>query len=382
MHETALHDEHVRAGARMVEFGGWEMPVQYTSILEEHLAVRQRAGMFDLSHMGRYAIRGAGALAALERVCTVRVASISPRGIKYSLLCREDGGILDDILVYNGSLVTGGTDEYSVVVNAGNRKRDFDWIETACRQHGATLVDRSSDVSMIAVQGAKSVEMLERLADVDLDALAYYSLSPGIVAGESMVVSRTGYTGDDGFEMYVPTPAVKRVWSRVLDAGRPQGLVLAGLGARDSLRTEAGMPLYGHEIGLEVNPFEARLSWAVDLEKDVIGRAALAAIKERGALRRIAGFVAAGKRIPRQGSAVFSGDRRVGEVTSGTRTPLTDRNIGMAMLEASISVVGTVLHADVRGDREPIRIEKLPFYSRHRRPGAAKEEAAARAKPA
>jgi glycine cleavage system T protein (aminomethyltransferase) len=382
MERTALHDEHVRAGARMVEFGGWEMPVQYTSILEEHLAVRRDAGLFDLSHMGRYAVRGKGALAALERVCTVRVASIAPGGIKYSLLCREDGGVLDDVLVYNGTLVAGGDAEYSIVVNAGNRKRDFDWIAAACRDHGATLVDRSGELSMITVQGAKSVEMLESLADVDLDALHYYFFTTGRIAGEAMVVSRTGYTGDDGFEMYVPTPAVGRVWTKLLAEGRGKGLVLAGLGARDSLRTEAGMPLYGHEISLEVNPFEARLSWAVDLEKDVVGRAALAAVKARGVTRRIAGFVATGKRIPRQGFPVFAGERRVGEVTSGTRTPLTDRNIGMAMLEIGSTAVGTELHADVRGDREPIRIEKLPFYSRHRRPGAAKEEAAARAKKA
>jgi aminomethyltransferase len=365
---TALYDTHVRLGARLVEFGGFEMPVQYSSILEEHLAVRRAAGLFDLSHMGRYAVRGRGALAALERVCTARVGSIQRGGIKYSLLCREDGGILDDVLVYNHGA------DYSLVVNAGNRKRDFEWIETACREHGASLTDRSEEISLIAVQGIKSVEILAPLADVDLGSLAYYSFTQATVAGERMMISRTGYTGDDGFELYVDSRAVSRVWDRIHEAGRPHGLLPAGLGARDSLRTEAGMPLYGHEITLETNPLAARLSWAVDLEKDFIGRDAIRRAKDKGVARRIVGFVAPGKRIPRPDSPVFSADRRVGHVTSGTRTPLTDRNIGMAMVEIGSSAVGTELVVDVRGQREPIRVEKLPFYSRHRAPGATKEE--------
>lgn len=353
----------------MVEFGGWEMPVQYTSILDEHLAVRRGAALFDLSHMGRYAVRGPGALSALERVCTVRVASIPTSGIKYSLLCREDGGILDDILVYNHG------HELSLVVNAGNRKRDFEWIEAACRASGATLVDRSDELAMIAVQGPVALEVLAPLAEeVDLDDLHYYFFTHGRVAGEKMMISRTGYTGDDGFELYLDSRVAARVWDRLQVTGRPRGLVPAGLGARDSLRIEAGMPLYGHEISLETHPFEARLSWAVDLEKDFIGRDALRKAKAKGVERRIVGFVAPGKRIPRQGFPVFDGTRRVGEVTSGTRTPLTDRNIGMARVDPSVAGLGTALEVEARGERESILVEKLPFYSRHRKPGAAKED--------
>jgi len=364
MKETPLHDLHARSGATLVEFGGWHMPVQYGPILEEVRRVRGQAGLFDLSHMGRVHLSGRDALTLAERLVTCFVAKIPLGSIRYGLFCRPDGNPIDDLLVYRER------DGIYLVVNASNCERDLAWL----REHAAGLDvridDQTASSAMIAVQGPSSTSILQRsVRGLELAELGYYKFGFGEVCGLPNVrISRTGYTGEVGYEVYFPAHEAERVWDRILASGAQDGLAPIGLGARDTLRLEAGMALYGHEIDEQHNPIEANLSFAVSFHPDKgdwIGRAALARVKE-APRRTLVGITTEGKRVPRQGYALLHGEEAVGEVCSGAVSPTLDQNIGTAYLPLALAEPGTVVDLDLRGKRQPCRVVALPFYSRTR----------------
>jgi aminomethyltransferase len=335
------------------------MPVQYTTIVEEHCAVRQRAGLFDISHMGRLTFDGPGVLAWLERVTTNRVSRLADLQIQYSLVLNENGGVIDDILVYRQPFA------YLVVCNASNRDGVKAQFERYRQGANGNFLDRTLDTAMIAIQGPRALEILQPLFDQPLEPVKYYHLTMGRLLGQfAAVVSRTGYTGEDGFEVICGAQSGAPIWEALLVAGRPKGILPCGLGARDTLRLEAAMPLYGHELDQSVNPFAAGVGWAVKLDKgDFVGRDNLRKLKSSPGLVRV-GLVLEGKRIARQGALVLAGERRVGQVTSGTFSPTLESSLAMALVEPSSATLGTVLALDVRGHREPARVVKLPFYSR------------------
>lgn len=368
---TPLFDWHVAHGGRMVEFGGWEMPVQYTGIVEEHHAVRKSAGLFDISHMGRLSFSGLDAEPFLSQLVTCRVDNLVDGQIRYGLICRDDGGVLDDILVYRLDPL-----HFGLVVNASNRDKIVAWIE----QHAASIapldhaldfefVDQTTSTSMIAIQGPKALEILSRVATskFDLGSLKYYSGCAGFVAGFEAYISRTGYTGEDGFEIVISEGAIEttRVWERLLEAGQGDGLLPCGLGCRDTLRLEAAMPLYGHELSENVDPLTAGLSFAVKFDKpDFIGRAALAKIKDVPNRPVRVGLKLASRRIAREHAEVYAGAVRVGEVTSGTFSPTLEQSIAMAYISPEYAAVGSAIEIDIRGKREAATVTALPFYKR------------------
>jgi aminomethyltransferase len=365
MKETALHSTHVALGARMVEFGGWSMPLQYGSILDEGRTVRTAAGLFDLSHMGRFEVVGRDAVALVDRVCTNHCARIPVGSIRYSLLCNESGHPIDDLLIYR--------DEQAVtlVVNASNTARDLEWIRAHVGTLAAEVLDHTDETSMLAVQGPRAVEVLEHVTTgVDLTGIKYYRSGFGTVCGlASTRLSRTGYTGEDGFEVYVPRAEGPRVWNELLAAGRTVGLAPIGLGARDVLRLEAGMALYGHELAEDRNPREAGVEFALALtpEKgDFVGRAGLERLGEARSAR-LMGVTTDGPRVPRQGMDLYRAGERVGEVVSGGVSPTLNTNIGSAFVRLGHDQDGAELELDVRGKRQPCRLQELPFYSRTRK---------------
>lgn len=365
MKETPLHPVHVELGARMVEFAGWHMPVQYGSILDEGRTVRTACGLFDLSHMGRFEVQGREAVALVDRVCTNHCARIPVGSIRYSLLCRPDGRPLDDLLIYR--------DEEGVylVVNAANSERDLDWLRTHSRGLAAEVRDTTSDTAMLALQGPRSQEILARVTrDIDLARIKYYGFGFGTVAGLRRTrISRTGYTGEDGFELYLPAGEGSRVWHELMAEGRLLGLKPIGLGARDVLRLEAGMALYGHELSEDANPREAGIEFALALtsEKgDFIGRAGLEALAS-ARKARLVGITTEGPRVPRQGLELFQGGELVGRVASGGVSPTLGTNIGSAFVRLGLDREGVELELDVRGKRQPARVRELPFYSRTRK---------------
>jgi len=353
---TPLYASHVEAGAKLVDFAGWEMPVQYEGVIEEHRAVRTAAGMFDVSHMGEVRVRGAGAEAFLQRLTPNDVSKLAPGRAHYSGLLTDSGTYIDDLLIYRMAV-----DNFLVVVNASNAERDFAWI--AERAPGDVEVTNESDYyALIAVQGPQAVPILAPLMTPGAADVRYYGFLIGEVAGTTAILSRTGYTGEDGFELYVPPEDAPEVWRRLLEAGvKP-----AGLGARDTLRLEAAMALYGHEIDETTTPFEAGLAWVVKLDKgDFAGRAALAAQRAAGAPRKLVGFEVQGRGIARQGHTVLSPEgEAVGAVTSGTWSPTFEKALGMAYVPVALSAPGTALSIDVRGKALPAVIVDLPFYRR------------------
>lgn len=366
MRETPLHDVHVAAGAKMVEFGGWHMPVQYGPILEEVRRVREKAGLFDLSHMGRLTLAGRDAVALADRLISCWVARIKQGSIRYGCLCRADGMPLDDLLVYRD-----GESEISLVVNAANADRDRAWIQEHVAGSAAELTDHTVATAMLAVQGPASPAALQPCVEgLDVEALGYYKFDFGTVCGIPDVrVSRTGYTGETGYEIYLPAAEGPRVWAELLEAGAPHGLAPIGLGARDTLRLEAGMSLYGHEIDEEHDPIQAGLNFAVSFKEekgDWIGRDALQAI-EQAPERQLVGIRTDGKRVPRQGYELLHDDRVVGEVVSGAISPTLGTNIGTAYLPLDLATPGTEVELDVRGKRQLCTVCELPFYSRTRK---------------
>ena len=363
---TPLHAAHLAAGGQMVDFAGYDMPVRYGTIVAEHAAVRTAAGLFDISHMGRVRFSGPDAAALLNRLLTNRVP-IEPGRVKYGLLCREDGGVLDDVLTTN----LPGDDDWLMVVNAANRPACLEWFMKQAGGLDVSVEDRTAETAMIAVQGPRAAEiMVDTLRMPLLDTLGYYRASPAVwerggAAPTEVLVSRTGYTGEDGYELILAAADAPAMWDRLRSVGAPHGLVPCGLGCRDTLRLEAGMPLYGHELTTETDPLTAGLGFAVALSKgEFLGRDAIAMVRDAGPQRVRVGFEMRGKRVAREGAAILRGGERVGEVTSGTHSPTLGKAIGMAYVTPDAAAVDTELEVDVRGRPEPAVVVPLPFYKR------------------
>src|SRR5580692_9388768 len=313
-HRTPLYDRHVALGGRMVDFGGWELPQQYTSIRDEHFAVREAAVLFDISHMGRLVVEGGGAEAYLQRLFTNDLSPVAPGHAVYTLMCQEDGGALDDLVVYREN-----PDRFLVVVNAAKREKDIAWMRNQIPA-GVSMIDHTSGMSLIAFQGPRAHALLPRDSSAT-DDIAYFTFRPGKVAGVPALISRTGYTGEDGFELFVESGRVGEVWDAILAGGRSEGVLPAGLGARDATRLEAALRLYGNDMDETVNPYEAGLGWTVKLAKgDFIGRDALAKVKEMGPRRSLVGLTTQPGDIPRHGAAVTHEGVRAGVITSGTHS--------------------------------------------------------------
>ncbi|HJZ55819.1 MAG TPA: glycine cleavage system aminomethyltransferase GcvT [Gemmataceae bacterium] len=359
---TPLYSWHVEHKARMVPFGGWDMPVQYSGIAPEHRAVRTAAGLFDISHMARFEVRGWGSLPSLERVFTNSVATMKDGQVRYGLVCQDDGGILDDILVYRWA---GGADcpyAFSVVVNASNRQKILDWVVR--HMDNTEIEDQTFRTTMVAVQGPKAVEICDGLLPgFGASGLKYYHFGATTYRGSPCIVSRTGYTGEDGFEIIVPNALAVTLWEEIL----ARGAVPCGLGARDTLRLEAAMPLYGHELNETIDPIRAGLAWAVKLDKgEFIGREALReAAASAGQKSQRVGLEVEGKRAAREGSAILGTDNTpAGTVTSGSFTPWLEKSIAMGYVEPKYTAPGTKLVIDVRGSVLNATVVPLPFYKR------------------
>ncbi len=370
--KTPLYEWHAAHGGRLVDFAGWSMPVLYTSIVEEHQATRSAVGLFDISHMGRLAIHGTRAAEFLDSVVTRRVVDTRPGRIRYSLVTNHEGGILDDVLIYQ----RGPEDDPSVqmVVNASNREKIIEWLEQQrtpwCASRGeadaVTIVDNTATTAMIAIQGPRAIELMEPLLDVDLRAMRYYTGAATRIGSAAGLISRTGYTGEDGCEVIVPAQDAEVIWQTVLDSGQALGAQPAGLGCRDTLRLEAAMPLYGHELTEQINPVAAGLMFAVNLEdRDFPGRTAIAAFQaDPGQPKRI-GLKLDGRRIARQGAAILVGEETVGEVTSGTFSPTLGCPIAMGYVRAEAAAEpAAALTVDIRGQRHSAELVPLPFYKR------------------
>lgn len=363
LRQTALNSAHRRMSAKMVEFGGWDMPVRYSGDLEEHRAVRAAAGLFDLGHMGQVVVGGPDALPYLQWLVTNDMASLNEGSSRYALLCKPDGGVLDDLFIYR---LPG---RWFVVVNASNRERDVAWMWARRVEHpewDVTVDDATDRTGMLALQGPRAEAILGRLTPADLAALPYFDAIEASILGIQAIIGRTGYTGEDGFELYFPIAESERLWEAILEAGRPDGLLPIGLGARDTLRLEAKMALYGHELTEEVNPLEAGLGWAVNFDKgDFIGRDALLRVRDEKPARRLVGFrmVERGG-APRAEYEVQVNGATVGHVTSGTHSPSLGQSIGLALVDRAVAGVGKPLDVIIRG--KPVRAEqvKTPFYKR------------------
>ncbi|HLX58766.1 MAG TPA: glycine cleavage system aminomethyltransferase GcvT [Ktedonobacteraceae bacterium] len=359
---TPLYEEHRALGARLVEFSGWEMPVQYSSILDEHRAVRTRAGLFDVSHMGEFKVEGPDALAYLQYLVPNDVSRLAIHQALYTQLCLPDAGTIDDLLVYRLA-----ENRYMLVVNAGNIDKDFAWAEQQSRNFDVTLANQSDATALLALQGPEAQSILQPLTGVDLGSIAYYHFEQGAVDGIDCIISRTGYTGEDGFELYCASGDAAKLWRDLLAAGKEGGLLPAGLGARDTLRLEAGYCLYGHELDEETNPLEAGLSWTIKLNKgEFIGHDALAKIKEQGVKRKLVGIEMVDRGVCRGGYAIYADGEQIGALTSGAPSPILNKNIGMGYVEAARAVPGTAVHIDIRGKHTAAQIVALPFYKRQK----------------
>jgi aminomethyltransferase len=362
---SPLHDIHVAAGAAFTDFGGWQMPVRYSSDLAEHHAVRTAAGIFDISHMGEIVVLGPEAGAALDYALAGRLSTIEEGQAKYSLLLTEDGGILDDLVVYRT-----GADRFLVVANAGNREAAAQALIERAKNFDCEVYDESDDMALIAVQGPKTREILTQLTpqleDIDLASLKYYRCAPARWNGHELLIARTGYTGEDGFELYIAPDAAASLWTAIVETGQGSGLVPAGLASRDTLRLEAGMPLYGHELSRDILPVQAGLGRVVHINKegDFVGRAAIEAGPAKDA-RVLVGLVAEGRRAGRAGYPIVTDSGEVvGEITSGALSPTLGHPIAMAYVDPEYAAPDTTLAIDVRGSRIPATVTAVPFYSR------------------
>ena len=361
IHETPLASRHEALGARMIDLAGWRMPVQYDSLLDVHRSVRERVGLFDLSHMGELLIEGAEAGEGLARAVVSNPPALAIGRAHYSMLCASDGGILDDLIIYRLA-----DDRFLVVANAANAHIVSDALAERLEGSRAVLDDQSLATGLVAVQGPRSVDVLGPLTDVDVAALRYYGIAEGAVAGIPAHVARTGYTGEDGFEVFVETARTGELWDALLDGVRGAGGGPVGLGARDTLRLEAGMPLYGNELDRTTTPFDAGLGRVVKLDKpgDFVGRAALEKAAADGPKRRLVGLTVEGRGIARHGYPVHAGERRTGAVTSGTQSPTLGVPIAMAYVSPTDAEPATMLDIEIRDARIPARVVPLPFYRR------------------
>ncbi|MBV9692029.1 MAG: glycine cleavage system aminomethyltransferase GcvT [Ktedonobacteraceae bacterium] len=362
---TPLYEQHRALGARLVEFSGWEMPVQYTSIIEEHKAVRTHAGLFDVSHMGEFKIEGEDALAFLQYLVPNNVAHLAIHQALYTTMCLPDGNVIDDLLIYHLA-----EQHYMMVVNAANIAKDLAWAQQqGHRFQNVVITDQSDTTSLLALQGPLAQQILQPLTEINLAAIRYYHCAAGVVDGINCIVSRTGYTGEDGFELYCAPVDVVKLWKDLLAAGKSdgQGPLPTGLGARDTLRLEAGLCLYGHELDEQTNPLEAKLGWTVKLDKgSFIGRDALVAVKEHGPERKLVGIEMLERGVPRGGCDLYASDQHIGVLTSGAPGPAVGKNIGMGYVDAAHATVGHTIQVDIRGKRLAAQIVALPFYKRNK----------------
>lgn len=359
---VALEARHIAAGGRMVPFAGYAMPVQYTGIKEEHFAVRNKAGLFDVSHMGEVEFKGPDALAAVDHLITNDIYKLVNGQAMYTAMCREDGGIIDDLIVYRLA-----DDEVMICVNASNRAKDFEHMKSNTTGN-VTVTDRSDEFAQLALQGPLAMSILKTVCSLDLDALKPFHAAYGDVSGVRCLVARTGYTGEDGVELYIPVAQAEVVFDGIVQAGTPQGMMLCGLGCRDTLRLEARMLLYGQDITEDTNPLEAGLAWVTKLDRptDFIGKRALLRIQEEGVKRRLRGFVLQDRGVLRPGYAVFQTDHdadQMGQLTSGTYSPTLEKSIGLGYVDSACADADT-LYVDIRGKRALAEITRKPFYKR------------------
>lgn len=345
---------------RCIDFGGWELPVQFSGIQREHEAVRQQAGLFDVSHMGELFVSGPAAFSFLQRMTTNDLAKLEDGKAQYSLLCYPHGGVVDDLLVYRLA-----EDHYMLVVNASNTDKVVQWLHDHA-EDGVRIDNASSRTALLALQGPQALSILTQATEAPVSGLkAFHFLSDAQVCGVKALVSRTGYTGEDGFELYISADDAPHLWTELLRIGEPFGLVPVGLGARDTLRFEAKLPLYGQELSEQITPLEAGLGWCVKLNKgEFIGREALAKQKEEGVPRRLAGIELIDRGIPRTHYPVYAGDKLIGEVTSGTQSPTLKRNLGLALIDSPYAELDTELAIEIRGKRLKARVVAAPFYQR------------------
>lgn len=365
MLKTPLYPEHIAAGGKIVDFGGWALPVQYSGILTEVEAVRKRAGLFDVSHMGEIWVTGPKAISWLDSMVTNDVSKMVDKQIIYTFLCYPEGGVVDDLLIYRY-----GPEKFLLVVNASNTAKDWDWL-VSHKEPGIQLENASADTAQLAIQGPLALSILGKLTDYNLGNMGYFQFEdPVVIGGVSALVSRTGYTGEDGFEIYCQPGDAAGLWRGLLAAGKEEGLLPCGLGSRDTLRFEAGLPLYGHEISQEITPLEAKLGYFVKLKKpgEFIGKAALLALKEKGLPRQLVGLVLVDKGVARADYPIFNeaGDE-VGHITTGSYSPTIDANIANALVQPPFSQVGATLFVGVRKRRLEAKVTKLPLYKREER---------------
>lgn len=359
--QTPLYPIYAKHGAKTIDFGGWDLPVQFGGIQAEHEAVRQRAGLFDVSHMGEFWVTGSDAESFLQKVTTNDVSKMETNQALYSLLCYPSGGVVDDLIIYK---LAG--DRFMLVVNASNIDKDFAWLKEHL-EGNVKLENVSDDTSLLALQGPRAASILSKLTDSPVAELKSFRFLPDVsVGGIHALISRTGYTGEDGFELYVSARDVIRLWELLLEAGQDEGLEPIGLGARDTLRFEARLPLYGQELSADISPLEAGLGFFVKLDKgDFIGRDALAAQKEKGLPRKSVGIEMIDRGIPRSHYPVYSADDRlIGEVTTGTQSPTYKRNVGLALIETAYAAVDSELFVEIRGKKLKAKVVPTPFYKR------------------
>jgi glycine cleavage system T protein (aminomethyltransferase) len=354
---TPLRDVHVKAGARMVPFGGWDMPVQYTGIVDEHRAVRRAVGVCGISHMGEFEIAGADARAIVQRLCSNDASSLAVGQVQYSLLCYPQGGIVDDLTLYRLA-----DDRFMLTLNASNIDKDWNWVT----EHGGGASrwrNVSAETGLLAVQGPRAEGLVQRLADRDVTRIPYYHFAQGAVAGVAALISRTGYTGEDGFELYIQASRAEDLWHALLEAGRADGIQPIGLGARDTLRLEMKFALYGNDIDETINPLEAGLGWVVKPAKgDFLGRAAIEALRARGVTRKLVGFEMVEPSVARHGYRILAEGAPVGVVTSGSFGPAVERYIGMGYVPAALSAIGSEVDVEIRAKPNRARVVRTPFY--------------------
>ncbi|WP_146551340.1 glycine cleavage system aminomethyltransferase GcvT [Rummeliibacillus sp. SL167] len=359
---TPLFDSYAKYGGKTIDFGGWDLPVQFSSIKGEHEAVRTKAGLFDVSHMGEIFVEGSESLAYLQKLVTNDVSKVAINQTQYTAMCYENGGVVDDLIIYRLD-----ENRYLLVVNAANIEKDFEWMLSQLFEDVA-ITNHSHEFGQLALQGPLAEEVLQQLTTVDLHDIKPFRLKQHVVInGFDTLVSRTGYTGEDGFEIYASNEATVALWDEILTTGEAKGVVPCGLGARDTLRFEACLPLYGQELSSSISPLEAGINFVVKLNKeDFNGKAALVAQKENGLPRKSIGIEMIDKGIPRHGYKIFKENEEIGEVTTGTQSPLTKRNIGLALIKSEFAVVGQELEIEIRNRRLRVKTVETPFYKRQK----------------
>lgn len=360
LNRTPLYETYKQSGAKLIDFGGWELPVQFSSIKEEHEAVRTKAGLFDVSHMGEITVAGSDSLAFLQKMMTNDVSALTDGRAQYTAMCYENGGTVDDLLIYKKK-----DGEYLLIVNAANIPKDFEWLQ----QHlsgDVELTNVSDDIALLALQGPLAQKVLQKLTTEDLSEIKFFHFKDNVeLNGVKALVSRTGYTGEDGFELYCGKDDAAALWTAILEAGKEEGVLPCGLGARDTLRFEANLPLYGQELSKDITPIEAGIGFAVKTNKEnFIGKEILKEQKESGASRKLVGLEMIDKGIPRHGYEVFVGEEKIGEVTTGTQSPTLKKNVGVALLRSEFSSLGTEVEVQIRQKRLKAKVVSTPFYKR------------------